>query len=1050
LAELVQFPLRAGIEQGVDPKQLPPGTLLTAENYFQDKTNRVRKKYGTRGLTKNIVGGGLLGTAARLITRGKDTGLFDKTDLYVYGETALNAHQRIDRAAALEVTKRLHLDASRGASVADIAIATSPNLLVTFFMVGDPVGSLTTGQPLYVTVENMTTGGRLLPPTLVTAAGMFPRVLIDSTTSRVVLLWSTNGNIACSELSLSTFALTGVGNLRTTVSASAIFDAVLRGNVLYVAHEDTGVGIRVTRFDASYAVSATALFGSTGLRAVSIAVEGTGIFTPGIYVAYSETGSGQTSIRTLDAFTLATTAGPTVIVGSVSSFVFAENTGIELLVGWGNGPSVQGAASGGHSFFTQTYTSPGLAAVAFTRRTTYHAFPQSKPFLLNGKWYALATVYPLKGKNGSIQGVSSVLLEIRTSEYNSASVPPHLHIATLANQTGWYQQAFAGSSAGVPTQRGYLTKAAQSNFGQLYILAPHRDREPTSGVELLPTGFDLHTIEPTPSDLFRSSIVNANAFVAAAAPFYSDGANAFPAGFLHPPTIRAATAVNTGASLGVGTYFYSAVFVWRDANGVLHRSEPSTPQSASIVGGAGTNGIELVISTSSASPKQNEQTGFGATSASPVMIELYRTTADGSIFYKLTHEPMSGVVVNDPTAVSITYVDGVADSDVAPKGYLSAGSFPLASQPQLYNVLEVEDLPPSGFVTETIHRGRIFGIEGDRRTLAASKLIGEDLSIAPAFHETLTITFDEDKYALGSIGERLAVFGASTIDVVEGDGPDSFGQQRDWRVMRLQTDVGCIVPKSIVATPLGIIFKSARSFAMLGLDLTVRDIGSSVEDFLVSYPTITSAVLVASESHVRFTCNNSFGTNGIVLVYDYARGAWYSWKYYDSDYDVDSAAFVDAMLINGVYTLLTANGKIYREETNHAFDDITNYVTGEVVLAHFSRSGPVGWSRVKAVQVLGTSRSRHQLEVSIARDYATAYEQTETWAADTDVTTPGPLEKARVTLKHQKLEAVQVRIRDLEPAGGALGLGEGLQLEAIGLWVKPKEGPAKASASRRK
>jgi hypothetical protein len=47
MGELIQLPFRAGIDEGTNPKQLPPGTLQVGTNIRQDKAGRIRKRFGS-------------------------------------------------------------------------------------------------------------------------------------------------------------------------------------------------------------------------------------------------------------------------------------------------------------------------------------------------------------------------------------------------------------------------------------------------------------------------------------------------------------------------------------------------------------------------------------------------------------------------------------------------------------------------------------------------------------------------------------------------------------------------------------------------------------------------------------------------------------------------------------------------------------------------------------------------------------------------------------------------------------------------------------------
>jgi hypothetical protein len=359
-------------------------------------------------------------------------------------------------------------------------------------------------------------------------------------------------------------------------------------------------------------------------------------------------------------------------------------------------------------------------------------------------------------------------------------------------------------------------------------------------------------------------------------------------------------------------------------------------------------------------------------------------------------------------------------------------------------------VPPPAALTGCVHRSRFALLAADRRTLWMSKVAEEDLGLFPGFNEALTIFFERKKYALASLDERLVAFGEDNVDLVEGDGPDSNGDANTWRTVGLQTDVGCTNPRSVVSTPMGIMFQSSDGdLVLLDRELSIQWIGRPVADRLAAFPTITSAVLVSDEHEVRFTCNAADGLTGIVLVFDYDRGAWYVRKYYDADSASVSMPIADAALIDDVYTMLLSGGRVYRETGANSLDAGSQYVKMAAEI-YVSPAGNQGWSRVKDVQLLGTSLTNHDLTISVARDFATSFEQVETFTAQGDVTTVGPLEQARVTLAQQKGQAFRVRVEDATPTSGAVGTGEGFLLEGLALHVQPKPGPAKVSSGRKR
>jgi hypothetical protein len=1023
MSEFIQLSLASGIEEGIDPKQLPPGKLLAGENCRQDKIGRARKKHGTVAVTKGVNGAGFLGSGNRILSSGVDLAIFDATNVDVYSD-ALVQWRSADQPSPLTVLQSPLLDTIRSAELVDQAVYNG--LIVTVYK----AGASSTADPIYATVRELATGSVVLPPLLLTSGGMNPRVCVRASTGLAYVVWSDNaGNIAARSLNLATFALGGAVAVSGAYVASSVFDAQIVGSDLFVAGSLAAGANRIRLIKISLTDPTFATFTATdtggAVQGTSFCVDASNAAS--VFVAYAT--SALTRIVTFNYASVAVTAGPTTLVGSGSDYVFVAVHDATLVL-YGHCQNTGAATAESLATFLVNGTTHAISANS--KRKTFGLYHPSKPWRINNRWYCRALVllhaYTLPSVD-PIPSASSIVVEIRTDDY-TAAVPLHRHRATLENQTSWYSV----------NNGGHLTQPAIVGT-DVYIAAVYRNREPLS-YDTLPIGWNQYKLSIGGSDAHRSLTLGRVAVGIAGAPFLLDGVETEPIGFIHAPVIISLGVGGGGSgAMAAGIYQYVAVYEWRDARGVLHRSIPSPPKSASA---AASGSITVKVSTTAISAKQSESTGFGASSASPVRIAIYRTTVGGGDFYRLTVEPLYQVLLNDPTVADVSLLDTKADTNIGS----GSPAYSLSSQPQVYTVQELEDVPPHAFSAGAVHRNRFAGIGPDRRTIWMSKDTSEDPTVFPGFHEALWLVVSSDKYALMSLDERLILFGEDNIEFVEGDGPDATGGQNTWRVGGIQTDVGCANPKSLVSTPMGLMFQSGVDLMLLDRGLTIEWIGRSVEDKLIAFPTITSAVLVSDEHEVRFTCNSADGLTGIVLVYDYECKAWYVRKYYDADSASTSMPIADAALINGVYTMLLSSGRVYRETTANCLDAGARFVSMAVEML-VAPAGNQGWHRLKDVQVLGTSLTHHDLKIEIARDFGAAFEQTKTFVAQGEVTTPGPLEKARVTVARQKGQVFRVRVSDQAPTTGAVTTGEGMQFEGLGLWVGRKQGPAKVSAGRK-
>lgn len=1034
MADLIQLPFRAGLEEGTDAKQLPSGALKVGKNVRQDKLGRVVKRHGTQYLSDETAAGGDITVGARLFEAGDGgLGLIDGTDAHVFAES-LSFWQKVDRVPKLRATKRPLCDSGKSAHAVDVAL--SGNLLVTVWMTASEVfgAGSASDQEIAVQVHDVTTWAVVMPPTQVVSAGRHPRVVINGT--KAVIFWTnSSGQLRYRDLPLTTLVLGTAASLWTGLVASSMFDVHVDGTTFHVAANVSGTGVRIQTLSAAYASAA----GPTTVAALSSNLADVCIHaTSGEsgYVAWAEQGIGGTvELATYNPSTTAVTVGPTTMASptEVDSVFVRRQSSTTALLGWGHEST---DTAGYYAMTTELITGSSHAVTANTVRTTTDVLPISRPWKVGSQWYVAVATMSISAADNSVAASSSVVVEISLDAY-TAAVATHPHVATLENQIGAPRELEAATPSWI---RGWTVPVDADGFAYCCSMAVH---EPWISEDLVPARSVHVSRLDDQGDIWRPLTNGRVTMIVSAAPGIYDGLTVQPYGFARAPHVVNVTG-GGGGSVVNGVYLYSVVLVRRNPDGTLQRSIPSNLFSRT----ASTGSNILRIAGASLSGKVTERTGFAA-SQSPTFVELYRSTVGSSILYKLTFEPADNIVANSPTAAFVTFEDTRADSSIA-----SGAAVALASRPQLYTNSELDDLPPPAATTGEVHKNRFWLIASDELTLWASKDASEDLTLAPGFNEELTLGFATRKKALASLDEKLVVFGERDIDVIYGNGPTASGEGNDWQIARVQSDVGTTNPRSVAVCPAGVVFLSARGFELLDRGLVVKYIGDRVEDTLASYPVVTSAVVVPVEEEVRWTCNNDDASDGVVIVWNYRINAWYVRTYWNEANEAYGEAVADARLIGGVYTMLLPDGYVIRETTDAATDvrfDGTHYVPMDVQVPVYP-SGPAGWHRLKDVQIVGQSLSNHRLTVEIARDFAASFEQSKTWAEGTDVTTIGPLEQARVTLKHQKRQAAVVRITDAAPTDDVtypIGTGQGPALEMLGLYVGRKTGPAKVSSGRK-
>lgn len=1056
---VLSFPFKVGIDEGADPKNLPPGTLLVAENVRMDKIGRLRKRKGTTGITRAIGSGGSISAATRLVTDGNVLGLSDGTNLYQYSAT-LNQWRTVDRVPNLKATWKPLIDTARGAC--DVTTAVYNDNVVVFAF-SDNGGQAGHGN-IYVEARDLSTGDTVLPRTKI-STGSFPRLFIRGTAAVVVFADAPFGFSAV-EVDIPTGV---VGPTRLLIgngagATNAPFDAQLIGNTLYTTVSIVAGGNTTVQADAWDASAAYANLATRNVNVIagvthpchSIAINVT--LGESFYVLFSQEDAAQTRIAVLDPATLnvvtAATAvsdpsGDTYLAG-VETLAITRFDATHALIAVSNS-----TPAGSFGPRTSTWVISNAAAnSANTQRASFWCTLLGGFWTTAGRTYLCVADQALAFDSLPVPPSTNSVIEIETSSLTTRNAGHRVAAVLDVNFAGRNTTLFGAAGGITGLVKGtYTAQSPTTSAGKAVLAVPYVDKPRTYIQELVSNGYDLVLLETPGStdDFARPVPVDSNRiFTPGGAPQWIDGYVNSHTGFLHPPHVVAISTAGVGGNMAAGTYQYVLVYEYLDARGVLHRSAPSVPKSITTVGATST--VSLTMALSGDSDRLLLPVLGGIAMGAP-RIAIYRTEANGTIFYRLSHDPDLNQALDVGGASQMVVTDTSADANIGVSGGVTIH---LNTQPQPYTTGGVlEDDPATACITATLHQRRVVTLDGDQRTVRFTQDMSENPLIAPGFNEVLTLTFDRDKTSLVSLDEKLVVLGPDSIDVVEGEGLTNSGTGSGWTTRRIQSDVGCVNARSVAIVPLGALFLSRRGLELCDRGLNVTWVGRQVQDELTAYPVVTSAVTVAADHEVRWTCNKSDGSAGIVIVYDYTNNVWSTRKYYDSVTTNASTPFVDAALVGGVYTLLTAQGKVYQENPSTGegasfLDDGTQWVTLHLETAPISPGGNLSWHSIKQFALLGSSLTHHDLVVKVGKDFRTDWEQTHHFIAGSDVTgAPSTLETVRVTHKVMKVQAARYYIADAAPSNAlAVTTGEGPMLEGFGIITRAKSGFPPRSASR--
>ena len=491
-----------------------------------------------------------------------------------------------------------------------------------------------------------------------------------------------------------------------------------------------------------------------------------------------------------------------------------------------------------------------------------------------------------------------------------------------------------------------------------------------------------------------------------------DGLQHFEQGFIHRPGRLSLTPV-AGVGLDSGaTYSYKAIYQWTDANGRVHRTDPSIVSTALTT--AANKAVNVYVS--------NIHWGY----RSGVKIRVYRTEGNGSVYYFVREFD------NGTTAASQYFQDTSADSAIT-------------SNEALYTTGGVlENTPPPPYRVSCFHHGRqyIVPVDANDRLIQYSKQAAEWESISHS--DALTVTVNSQGgaiNALASFMDRLLIFKEHSIYVTSGVEATNTGTGSGPRDPVLVSEVyGTSVPRSVCLTDAGVMFfDSAGGICLLDKTLAVKRVGDAVRYYTDEYP-VETATVVPDQGHVVLTTNG-----GPALVYNYMLSLWSQWT--------DLEGTVDAKTIGGLLCALNSSATIKREN-RAVYTDGGNHVTMDIFTGWFSLAGLSGYKRLYEAMLLGQRIGDSRLMVRIGYDYdpvwidemdledttsATTFPASNHYETTPSVASGHGAYIARVRGSRQKVSSIRYRIWDEAQAPAVTG-GQGITLSGLTFVVGVKSG----------
>lgn len=477
---------------------------------------------------------------------------------------------------------------------------------------------------------------------------------------------------------------------------------------------------------------------------------------------------------------------------------------------------------------------------------------------------------------------------------------------------------------------------------------------------------------------------------------------------------------------------FTYCFVWKyyDIHGQLIYSAPSDPKQVKVLhsaGGLDPTDVRGWIYLNGYIPNLTDK------NISKVIVEIYRTTANGTVFYKITNETITAPDVTQAvpkwinnTTFAFNYIDCVPDSYLTKSPefiYTNGGILPNYQLPNA-NILTTfknrivgvtEENPTAFYYSKS-------AINGSPVEFAAENFVQVDVDLSP-------IT------GLAQLDDKLIVFKKRQIYFLAGDGANDLGAGSTFsNPITIASDVGCVNQNSIVLMPLGLLFKSEKGIYLLDRALQVSYIGKEVEDY--NQYTVAKAELVDKQNQIRFVLKEL----NVALIYDYLFNRWTIFEPYGGD---------SATIWQGSFARVDNNGFVYLE-------DQTLYIDKDSTIETYNPTFTTKWLQIKNVQdyqriyrvvFLGDLKSKHNLNVKVYYDYDETnfdeydFDSTNISGSQYDDSVYQPM----IHLKRQKCDALKFVVT-VEADGGT---EQCLELVDMSLQVGIKQGLMKVKADKR-
>jgi len=965
--EPVSYPLTGGVDTKFHGLVLPPPKLQVCENAYVDQTGSIQRRFGRSVLTADVQGGGTVGTMAALAPYKGNLLAFSRDastvvgKVHEYSETAAKWVAKGDvesvRVRTQNIAKSGGTSAAFGGDSAtangitvhayeeqDISLLTSVRITVT-----DAAGVVLKRAYTLFTIP---TGSVTLGVRCVARGNSIYVFWYDPTGTdlRVAILDATSSSTLGT---MEPTPVTVTGDIDTTWPLFDVSSNSLYG--IFIAWNDT----TASRLSFGFVDSAGVLANTSTSAMVSDPTIGgfitcaSGLGLTGMNAVVYSVGTAPNDVYALHrswsgaAWTATATSGALdTAVGSIVSNIgcrYTSATSLRIVY--------TDAITGYPTVYQATFTT---AAVATSRVATLRqSWLVSKPILIDANIYFW--VMANTGRDALVTRVLFLMRQDGTMVAKALDVPGA--ILTYNSPVAIPQIEASGTSYSVTV--------------------PYHTPTVLAGEANVELALRQVTVDFVHDDSHAYVEAGESLYMAGGLLREYDGDSFVEAGFQLPfDTLNVANptpATTAGTHLTLlAVYSYHFIWEWMDIRGQRVLGTNMGAKVCPALTGTD-NKLTFVLPTLAHTDMKSPR--------GEVVIRAYRTigllpTADSEHY-------LVGQVTNDPTASTVTFVDTTTDAVAALSStfYQDSG--------ELENTA-----PPAGHILAS-GNGRVFvaGFADLPNEIQASKvrIPGRALEFSDFLPRIVVPEAGGPITAIAVMNETLLVFKETRIYRVRGEGPNNTGFGEFLTPELISADTGTAIARSVVVTPMGVMFEGVKGKMIVDQGFQVGYIGAPLEK-LSAPGTCIGATLVPAMQQVRFSYS------GTTHVWDYYHRQWYVFTH---------ASEGPTCLWNDLHVALDG-GVVY--DNSAVFLDVVDSYTMELTLSFVTstqtRRGDV---QVRSIGLTGVSLAAHYLSVYARFDLGATIET----VVETAVVGAGVLEPIW-RLAHQRCSSIEITIRDAQ------------------------------------